>query len=87
MWKKLRQPGKNNKLKLTAPTQNDEFKLPDSSQLASDIENYIEYIIKEHETLSTKPPTHIYINKINNRLVFNTKDGYKLELQTPETMK
>ena len=23
---------------------------------------------------------------INNRLVFEIKDGYKLELQTPETM-
>ena len=27
------------------------------------------------------------INRINNRLVFKIKDGYKLELQTPETMK
>ena len=24
---------------------------------------------------------------INNRLVFKIKDGYELELQTPETMK
>ena len=30
---------------------------------------------------------HVYINIINNRLVFKIKDGYKLELQTPETMK
>ena len=29
---------------------------------------------------------HIYINRINNRLVFEIKDRYKLELQTPETM-
>ena len=27
------------------------------------------------------------MNRINNRLVFKIKDGYKLELQTPETMK
>ena len=27
------------------------------------------------------------INRINNRLVFRIKDGHKLELQTPETMK
>ena len=27
------------------------------------------------------------MNRINNRLVFKTKDGYKLELQTTEIMK
>ena len=32
-------------------------------------------------------PIHVYINKINNRLVFKIKDGYKLELQTLKTMK
>ena len=33
------------------------------------------------------PPIHAYTNTINIRLVFEIKDGYKLELQTPETMK
>ena len=33
------------------------------------------------------PPIHVYINRINNRLVFKMKDRYKLELQGPETMK
>ena len=33
------------------------------------------------------PPIHVYINRINNRLVFRIKDGYELELQTLETMK
>ena len=47
----------------------------------------IKYIIKNHEILSTSPPTHIYIKKINNRLVLKRKDGYKLESQTSETMK
>ena len=28
-----------------------------------------------------------YINRIHNRLAFKIKDGYKLEIQTPETMK
>ena len=32
-------------------------------------------------------PIHIYNNRINNRLMFKIKHGYKLELQTPETMK
>ena len=39
------------------------------------------------KTLAATPPIHVYINKINDRLVFKIKDGYKLELQTPETMK
>ena len=33
------------------------------------------------------PPIHVYINRNNNRLVVKIKDGYKLELQTLETMK
>ena len=38
--------------------------------------------------LLTNPPIHISINRINNnRLLFKIKDGYKLELQAPETMK
>ena len=32
-------------------------------------------------------PIHIYINRINDRLVFFKKDEYKLELETPETIK
>ena len=60
--------------------------MPDSSYSVSDIQVYIEYIIKKYETLITIPPIYVYINIINNRLVFKIKDGYKLELQTPETM-
>ena len=44
----------------------------------------IEYIIKKHETI---PVIHVFINRINKRLVIKIKDSYKLELQTPETMK
>ena len=58
----------------------------------SDIQAYIEYIKnkqkKKHEILLTNPPIHISINRINNnRLLFKLKDGYKLELQAPETVK
>ena len=53
----------------------------------SDIQYYIEYIIKKHKTVTTILPVHVYINRINNRLVFEIKDGYKLELQTSESMK
>ena len=43
--------------------------------------------LKKHEILTTISPIHVYINRINNRLMFKIKDVYKLELQTPETMK
>ena len=50
----------------------------------SDIQDYIEYIIKNHGILPTNPLIHIHINRINDRLVFKIKDGYKLELQRPK---
>ena len=36
--------------------------------------------------LTTILPIHVYIIRINNRLLLKIKDGYKLELLTPETM-
>ena len=53
----------------------------------SDIQDYIEHIIKKHETLTKVSSTHVYINITNTRLVFKIKDGFKLEVQTPETVK
>ena len=81
-WKNVRKKYKNNKLKIIAPTWNDELEFPDSSYSVSDIEDWIKFIIKKHGTLTTIPPIHVYINRINNRLVFKIKDGYNLELQT-----
>ena len=51
------------------------------------IQDYIKYIIKKHETLPTNSLIHIYIIRINKRLVLKIKDKYKLELQTPELIK
>ena len=59
---------------------NDEFELPDGSYSVSDIQDYIEYIINKHEILTAILPIHVYINRINNRLVFKIKDGHMLEL-------
>ena len=77
---------KNNELKIIAPTWNDEFELPDGFYSVSDIQDYIEYIITKHEKLTIILHIHVYTNKINDRLVFKIKDGYKQELKTPETM-
>ena len=83
MW----QQNKNNKLKITAPTWNDEFKLPEGSNSVSYIQDYINYIIKNMKNYPFNPPVHIYINRINNRLMFKIKDRCKLELWTPEATK
>ena len=85
--KNIRKQCKNNKLEIIAPTWNDEFELADGSFSVSDIHDYTEYIIKKHEIVTAIPPIHIYINRINNRLVFKTKDGYKQESQMPEKIK
>ena len=77
----------NNKLKISAPTWNDKFELRDGSYSVSDIQDYFEYILKKHWENVDKPSIQIYVNKIENRITFKIKDGYSLELLTPETMK
>ena len=86
-WKNIKSEYNNNKFKISAPAWNDTFDLPDGSYSIDDIQDYFEFIIKKHETLTENPPIQIYPNKIKNRIVFKIKTGYKLELLTPETMK
>ena len=71
---------------MPAPTSKDEFGLPDGSYSVSDIQDYFEFIIKKHETLTENPSIQIYPNKIKNRIVFKVKAGYKLKLLSLETM-
>ena len=66
---------------------NDEFKFSDYLHLVSNIQDYIDCILKMHNTLPTNPPVHIYITWFNNKLMFKIKHEYKLELQTPENVK
>ena len=86
-WKNIKSECNNNKFKISAPTWNETFDLPDGSYSIADIQDYFEFIIKKHETLTENPSIQIYPNKIKNRIVFKIKNGYKLELLTPETMK
>ena len=59
----------NNKFKISAPTWNDTFDLPDDSYSIADIQGYFEFIIKKHESLTENSPVQIYPNKIKNRIV------------------
>ena len=58
---------KNNKFKISAPTWNQKFELPDGSYSESDIQDYFEYTLKKHETVTDNPSTMIYLNKIELR--------------------
>ena len=86
-WKHIKSAYNNNKFKISAPTWNDEFDLPDGSYPISDIQDYFEYIINKHETIPDNLPIQIYENRIKNTIVFKIKTGYKLELLSPETMR
>ena len=76
-WKNIKSEYNNNKCKISAPTWNNTFHLPDGSYSVSDIQGYFEYIIKKYETIADNLPVQIYVNQIKNRIVFKTKTGYK----------
>ena len=46
-WKNIKRTYNNNKFKISAPTQNDKFELPNGSYSVSDIQDYFEYILKK----------------------------------------
>ena len=54
----------NNKFKIFAPIWNETFDLPDGSYTIDDIQDYFEFFIKKHGTLTDNLPVQIYANKI-----------------------
>ena len=74
-------------MKISAPTCNDKFELPDGFYSVSNIQYYFEYVLKKHGENIDKPSVKIYVHKIENRIIFKMKNGYSLELLTTETMK
>ena len=58
-WKNIKRSYNNNKSKISAPTWNDKFDLPDGSYPVSDIEDYFEYIFKKHGENTDKPSVPI----------------------------
>ena len=72
-WKNVKSDYNNNKFKISAPTWSDTFDVPDGSYSIAALQNYFEYIIKKHETIANVSPVLIYVNEINNRIVFKIK--------------
>ena len=65
-WKNIKNSYNNNKFKISAPTWNDKYELPDGSYSVSDIQDYFEYILEKHG----EPSVQIYVKKIKNRMSF-----------------
>ena len=86
-WKNIKSSYNNNKFKISAPTWNDKFELPDGSYSVSNIQDYFEYILKKHGENIDKLSVKIYVNKTQDRITFKSENGYSLELLTPETKK
>ena len=47
-WKNIKSSYNNSKLKISSPTWDDEFELPDGSYSVSDIQDYFGYNLKKH---------------------------------------
>ena len=47
---------------------NDKFELPDGSYSVSDIQDYFEYILKNHGEKTDNSSVRIYVNSIENRI-------------------
>ena len=86
-WRNIKGSYKNNKFKISAPTWSDKFELPDGSYSISDIQDYFEYILKNHSESVDDPPIEIFVSKNENRITFKIKNGYYLKISTPETIK
>ena len=69
-WKNIKKSYKNNKFKISAPTWNEEFELPDGSYSVSDIQDYFEYILKNMRQLLIIHSLKTNLNKLKNRIMF-----------------
>ena len=45
-WENMKKSCKNNKFKISVPTWNEEFELPDGSNSVSNIQDYFKYLLK-----------------------------------------
>ena len=86
-WKIIKKSCKNTKFKISTPMLNEDFDLPFGSYSVSDIQDYFEYILKNHGEDIDNPSVSIYVDKIENRMTFQPKARHYLKLLTLELMK
>ena len=59
-WKNIKSECNSNKFKISASTWSETFDLPDGSYTIDNIQDYFEFSIKKHETLTDNPSIKIY---------------------------
>ena len=52
IWENIKKSYKNNKFKISAPTRNKKFELPNESYSVSDIQDNFKCMIKKHEKVT-----------------------------------
>ena len=62
-WKNIKKSYKNNEFKISAPAWNEELELPDESYSISDIQDYLEYILKTHGEETVNPSKNYRKNR------------------------
>ena len=77
-WRNINSLYNNNKFKISVPTWNDKFELPDGSYSVSDIQDYFEYNLKNYGEDIDEPSVKIYVNKTENMVTFKIKMGVAL---------
>ena len=77
MKKNIKKSYKNTKFKISGLTTDEELE----SYSVSVTQNYFEYIIKKHETLTDKLPIRIHLNRIENRITFKISPDTILSFQ------
>ena len=65
----------NNKFKISAWTCDETFDVTDGSYSIDNIQDYFEFMIKKHETLTANSSIKIYSNRIKKRIVLEIKNG------------
>ena len=78
----IKKSNKTNTFEISAPTWNEDIEWPDGSYSVSDIQDYFEYILKKHGGKTNNPSPRIYVNIIENQIVFKIKTWHL----TTETM-
>ena len=77
----------NNRFKISAPTWNEKFGLPDGLYFVSDIQDYFQCILEKHGEKADNFSIWMYLNRTENGITFTIKKGYYFKLLTPETIK
>ena len=86
-WRNIKSSYNSNKFKISAPTWSDNLNYQMDHTQYQIFKIILSIFLKNIVKVFDNPSIKIYVNKIENRVTFKIiKNGYYLELLTPETM-